>query len=789
MRRLGVVFAVLASASVAQAQPLTISGVIDPVTPGRATRTDWPIMRSAGEGFAIDGVGAFDGALQPTAPVVAPPFLASCLPGAIGTTTCLVRDPTWHVFAVGRMSLADGTMLDTTPLGVAQSLTGGALIAASGDDFLLVALSGELYLWRSGAASSDAVLVPTACPLCTIQALACTPGRCSALVATSPGGPSSLFRVDVGATPALGASTIVGVSSSRLVAFDDQWMVGLGASYAFFDDALVSLGTATPPRGWFECFHDACLAIDAQGALLRCRSGACTPFGSLPPMLVNEAMLITCGTVSCGVAASTARSWTPVRIGGFSSLDGSSVDLSDAYWSRPSSQDDPHVAFTSDGPLVAYTDDRGDATHAAVAPIAPGLQSSPILAELGAAAGLATSTAAFVPSARGATLLRRDTAMGTATSWLRIAPSGTAIDVRDDAFTCFGVVAAGPRGIVMACMDGAATTPTVTLLRVTDDGRPIGPSIPLPIGRVACIASGETRDLAIDESGHGVLIDAVSDQLTTIELARGCSSVAAGAGRFVVASGSSDGTIDATILGESADTPPITLTVASSAVGVGGVVFDGSTFLVTWSRAAIVGTTEIVVRRVRADGVVEPDTHVLATLPSTTGASYGEMNAASNGVGMTVVPFVDAERGADGLSFGTTLHAVEIRSLAPIGTACVDASACGSAVCENGVCCAMPCPGPCRACDARGFCANTCLDAGVSDASIAVHGARDANVASDVAYPTTTYTSRTCRCGVGRAESSIAPWVMVALVVIARARRAQRMTARTARSNASRARS
>lgn len=771
-----IALAVLGVGSSAQAQPLDVSDEIDPIRDALTARDDEPMLHRAGEGFAITNGPAFDGALSP---VPSPAFLAQCLPTAIGTTTCVAQDP--GTIALRRISLVDGAVLDADPF--SEPVMGAAwrrpLIAASGDDYLVVLASGELRVWRSTASSSTTELVPTPCPLCFVNAIACAPRGCSALITyAGPDGAASLVRVDVGPVPAIGPPVSITASSrSALIALDDQWLVVPpgDTSIDYYDDALVSLGTTPLPTTTFGCVHDACLVLEDGGTVLRCRSGACTPFATLPTSLVGDGPELTCGTVSCGVVTHVG---SHPRLGGISGLDGSVVDLVDPYWSRVADQLEPHVAVTTSGALVAYTDMRGDVPRAAFARIEPGVSSDPTYADFAGASGAATLAAALVPSTLGATMLRLDGSASVAQAWVRISGLGALIDQRLDPFTCRGLLAAGPHGLAMACTGAIGPA---SLVRVSDEGRPIGATRALPIGPPVALALGDEHSLVIDAAGHAVLVDERDGtpgpvlDLTT-RLGSNTMVAAAGGGHFLVVALTGDA-VGGAMLDDAGNIAPLAAHLrppGEASIWGARVVYDGSTFVVVWLETPDADPTQrLMLRRVRADRLMEPDTHLLAMTGQPSGFYADRVAIATGGAGWSAVAFVRTEPSPDGAYESSTVHAVELRTLTPIGAVCTDDAECGSAVCADGVCCAVPCDGPCQACSVAagarldGVCAHTCLDAGTRrDAG----HERDAAARQDAGVGLRPLDG-TCLCSAGRSRGSLSAFGMLALLALARRRR------------------
>lgn len=771
----------LATAASARAQPLVVSAEIDPVTDVRVPRTDAPEIHPAGEGFAVPGIGAFDAAF---ASVSRPAFLDDCLPDAIGATTCVRVDGA----ELRRMSLADGTVLDAAPLAHRVAARGGVpMIAAHGDDYLMVLESGQLHLWRSTAPSDTTELVLTSCPLCFIGAVACAPRGCGALISRGwSGGPATLFRVDVGTTPALGSSVSLGPDDAyaTLHALDDQWLVArTDGVLESFDDALGSQGSVRVAGQALGCVRDACLAVDAAGGVTRCRSGACTPFGALPASLVGTGTRLVCGTESCGVAAR-------MRFGGLSGRDGASVDLTEAYWWSLTSEVAPRAVVTSGAAMVAYTDTRFDPTlRAAIATLEPGVTRDPVFADFGDPSGGPSAPAWLVPTASGATMLRMDgDATSTPRTWVRISDGGAPVDERVDAFTCLGPLAAGPHGLEMACRRRG--TMGARLDRVTDDGRPLGISRALPVDAVLALAPGERHSLVIDSVGHAVVVgepDGVAGPLIDLSpFHRFGAFAAAGADRFLVVSSDYSEVVASFVDGDGHVTELPSLVTDRLAISSPRAVFDGATFLVVWLETTPDGGTErLVLRRVFADGVLDPEERELARSPTTYGTDRADPpDIASDGAGRSVVAFTRHAWSPDRRVITSDVRAFEIRALAPDGTPCSDASQCGSAVCADGVCCAVPCGGACEVCSiaagARidGVCEPTCFDAGPPPDAGARRDAavvRDASVVRDAAVTRVAPRSG-CGCGVDRRPPGLAALALLACVLARRRARTPRLT-------------
>lgn len=762
----------LALATSAHAQPLTISDEIVPVSSGRIARSDPPLLRPAGEGFAIDGVATFDGAL---APVDRPAYLDACLPTAIGATTCVRSD-------MRRMSLADGTVLDAEPFAFALrgTFAGAPMIAAHGDDYLVVLATGDLRVWRASQGTGLADLVPTYCPLCYVRAIACAPRGCSALIASgSSDGLVTLFRVDVGPMPRLGRSLLIGASHAyTIAALDDQWALANRLDWLdFYDDALGDLGSTPIPSGaTLACVHDACLVVEVPGAVSRCASGSCAPFGSLPPLAVGSSRWLTCGTESCGVLTASPPT---VHVGGLSGRDGASVDLTDAYWSRDADQSGPSVVMTPAGPLLAYTDRRGPVgSRAAIATIAAGETHEPIFADDDVTPA-PTTIGGFVASASGALMRRIDAAAAPASgaTWIRVSPSAEPLGVFRDPFGCPGPFASGSHGIEQACLSGAGTL----LEHLADEGRLDGPAHGLPLLAPVALAVGDTQALVTDAAGMAVLVElpdgAIGPRVDLRALLSPFGALAAaGAARFLVASPGFGGGVVAAIVDEDGNAlalgEPIAARSAVSTASEPAVAFDGSTFIVVWIERTDGHPSTLMLRRVRADGRIEPDTHVIASfLP----AAYGIEDApalASDGAGRSVVAYVHTEAGATNAYTVSSIRAREIRTIAPIGTPCTDDAECGSGLCADGVCCATPCDWACFACSVAagaridGVCSRTCPASVASDAgsghTIGTDaGVRDGGAARDGGSGL--HPLRGCACSAGRGAS---PQLLGALVVV-----------------------
>lgn len=767
----------VALAGPAHAQTLVFGDEIDPIAGGSAPRDDVPQLHPWAEGFTVDGVGYFDATLALATP---PPGLpAGCLPEAIGATTCVTAGAGAAWDELRRMSLADGTILDVEPFHARPAYGGGRrMIAANGDDYLFVASSGAMYLLRAGASSSAPEVVPMPCPVCYVDAIACATGRgCVGVVAANwPEGMAELFRIDTGATPGLGSSVPLGTTFTDVVlgTIDGQWLVSRAGAVAFYDDALALLGSVSVHGQAFGCVHDACLAVDGGGVVSRCQSGGCAPFGMLPPMLTGTVPYFVCGTVSCGVLqyGTDARS----HLGAVSGTDGHAVDLTEAYWSRAANETSPHAVVTDAGALVVYDDDRDTGTPRAAIVLADaaGPHVPSFLAPSDGSAG-PSRVAALVRTSTGATVLRSDRGE-LPTAWMRLGPDGTIVSERIDAFTCTGIVASGPRGIEMAC-DARTARAEPSLVPLTDDGRTRGSTHFFPIGTPLALASGELRSLVVDDTGSAVLIGGPADATSDL-IAVPAGVVAAGADRFLVVGETDVRTLAAVLL--TADGRRTTLADlaprSTDVYGVSGasVVFDGSTFLVAWIETRDDGTRPLVLRRVRADGVVEDAPHVLVDdVGPEVWSRPSVADLASDGAGRSVIVFTRSVATPDGVSVLASVHAIPISSGAPIGTACLDAATCGSSVCEDGVCCATPCPGERSVCSlaagahANGVCELRDLDAGFPtladagpDASVrpADAGARTLPPVRGCACHVATHGRSLGALGLGGALALVARW-------------------------------
>lgn len=288
----------------------------------------------------------------------------------------------------------------------------------------------------------------------------------------------------------------------------------------------------------------------------------------------------------------------------------------------------------------------------------------------------------------------------------------------------------------------------------------------LPLGFPVGLALSQRQALVVDENGNAVLVPepegAPGPVLPLGSLHRGGAAAAYGAGRFLVVSGPGLGSLAVTMLREDGTSDELSgLAPTGAFVFDAAVVFDGATFLVAW-----VDGGALRLRRVFVDGRVDPMITITDAVSELGGASLPSFDLVSGGNGNTIVAYtrdtIDPVRSLA----SSEIRARVIQSGAPNGTACVDAMACGSGVCADGVCCATACDGACLACGHDGVCASTCIDAGPPP-----HDAGPDARARDAGHVFTDPYRSGCGCHAQRGSRAPGWLVLLAWLVTARRRR------------------
>ncbi len=169
--------------------------------------------------------------------------------------------------------------------------------------------------------------------------------------------------------------------------------------------------------------------------------------------------------------------------------------------------------------------------------------------------------------------------------------------------------------------------------------------------------------------------------------------------------------------GKALDAAPVVLADGIADFTAPDVVWDGRAFVVGARRSTSdPDMREIVLARVRADGVAVAEPPWSITTAAMNTYSTRRVTLSSDGKGTTFVAHarvVDAEP-----YVGARLRLHAFVAAQPSGGACKAPTDCDSGFCVDGVCCSSPCSGPCEACDVAGA-FGTCTPVGGRP-----HGAR-----------------------------------------------------------------